>query len=64
VADVTVVVCLDVASPTIRCLELPLNDEIRAVEPRRVNGVIAAIFGLEPLLSGLLSLHQLEVSEA
>jgi hypothetical protein len=47
VADVTVVVCLDVASPAIRCLELPLNDEIGAVQPRRISGVIAGIFGLE-----------------
>jgi hypothetical protein len=47
VADVTVVVCLDVASPAIRCLELSLNDEIGAVQPRRISGVIAGIFGLE-----------------
>jgi hypothetical protein len=47
VADVTVVVCFDVASPAIRCLELPLNDEIGAVQPRRISGVIAGIFGLE-----------------
>ena len=33
VPDVKVVVCLDVASPVIRCLELPLNDEIGAVQP-------------------------------
>ena len=46
-ADVTVVVCLDVASPAIRRLELPLNDEIGAVQPRRISGVIAGIFGLE-----------------
>ena len=46
-ADVTVVVCLEVASPAIRSLELPLNDEIGAVQPRRISGVIAGIFGLE-----------------
>ena len=46
-ADVTVVVCLDVASAAIRCFELPLNDEIGAVHPRRISGVIAGIFGLE-----------------
>jgi hypothetical protein len=47
VADVTVVVCLDVASPAIRCLELPLNDEVGADQPRRTGGVIAGILGLE-----------------
>jgi hypothetical protein len=47
VADVAVVVCLDVASPVIRGLELPLNDKIGAVQPRRSRGVIAGIFGLE-----------------
>src|SRR5271166_2873943 len=47
VADVTVVVCLNVTSPAIRCLELPLNGEIEAVQPRRISGVIAGIFGLE-----------------
>src|SRR5271165_1458374 len=47
VAKVAVVMCLDVASPAIRCLELPLNDEIGAIQPRRISGVIAGIFGLE-----------------
>jgi hypothetical protein len=46
VTDVAVV-CLDVASPAIRCLELQLYDEIGAVQPRRMSGVIAGIFGLE-----------------
>jgi hypothetical protein len=39
VADVTMVVRLDVASP--------LNDEIGAVQPKRISDVIARIFGLQ-----------------
>jgi hypothetical protein len=33
VADATVVVCLDVASPAIRCIELPLNNDRGSSRP-------------------------------
>jgi len=47
VTDVTMVMCLDVASPVIRRLELPLNDEIGADQPRQISDIITGIFGLE-----------------
>lgn len=47
VADVVVIMCFDVVQPTVRCLKLPLNDQIGAAWPRRTGGVIGGIFGLK-----------------
>ena len=47
VTDVTMVMCLDLASPVIRCLELTLNDEIGPDQPRRISDIVTGIFGLE-----------------
>ncbi len=55
--NVAEVVCSDIATPIIRRLELPLNEEVRAVQPRRgIGGGISGIFGLEQdlaIISGL-----------
>jgi hypothetical protein len=56
VTDVAVVVCSDVATPAIRCLELPLNEEVGAVQPGRIGGSIAGIFGFEQDLAVITGL--------
>lgn len=55
-ADVAVVVCFDVATPAIRCLELPLNEEIGPVT-RQIGGVIVGTFGLEQDLAVITGLR-------
>ena len=47
VTDIALVMCLDVALPAIRRLDLALNDKIGPVWPVRISAVLARLFGLE-----------------